>query len=145
MQHPGWLNKHMHFAVRMFGVEKVVLGSTGHGGRAAADEIIEYLRDGYSTVVFPDAPRGPTYVLKDGVLHMSLKSGVPIAPVRFFVSRYMELKGWDRKRFPYPFAKIRAEFDEPIQVTEENFDQARERLREALGVPEERGDSSAFK
>ena len=32
---------------------------------------------------FPDAPRGPTYVLKDGVLHMSLKSGVPIAPVRF--------------------------------------------------------------
>ena len=76
---------------------------------------------------------------------MSLKSGVPIAPVRFFVSRYMELKGWDRKRFPYPFAKIRAEFDEPIKVTEENFDQARERLREALGVPEERGDSSSFK
>ena len=145
MQHPGWLNKHMHVAVRMFGVEKVVLGSTGHGGRAAADEIIEYLRDGYSTVVFPDAPRGPTYVLKDGALHMSLKSGVPIAPVRFFVSRYMELKGWDRKRFPYPFAKIRAEFDEPIQVTEENFDHARERLREALGVPEERGDSSPFK
>jgi len=133
MQHPGWLNKHMHVAVRMFGVEKVVLGSTGHGGRAAADEITEYLREGYSTVVFPD--------LKDGVLHMSLKSGVPIAPIRFWVSRYMELKGWDRKRFPYPFTRIRAEFDEPIQVTEDNFDEAREALREALGVPEERGDS----
>jgi lysophospholipid acyltransferase (LPLAT)-like uncharacterized protein len=137
MQHPGWLNKHMHVAVRMFGVEKVVLGSTGHGGRAAADEIIEYLREGYSTVVFPDAPRGPTYVLKDGVLHMSLKSGVPIAPVRFFVSRYMELKGWDRKRFPYPFCTIRAEFKDPILVTEENFDEARERLVEALGIPED--------
>jgi len=37
---------------------------------------------------------------------------------------------------PYPFNRIRAEFKEPIQVTEENFDEARERLREALGVPE---------
>jgi lysophospholipid acyltransferase (LPLAT)-like uncharacterized protein len=141
MQHPGWLNKHMHVVVRMFGVEKVVLGSTGHGGRAAADEITEYLKQGYSTVVFPDAPRGPKYVLKDGVLHMSLKSGVPIAPIRFFVSKYIELKGWDRKRFPYPFTTIRAEFDHPIQVTKENFEEARERLREALGVPEERGPS----
>jgi len=144
MQHPGWLNKHMHIAVRLVGV-KVVSGSTGFGGREAADEIAEYLKQGYSTVVFPDAPRGPTYVLKDGVLHMSLKSGVPIAPVRFSIARYMELKGWDRKRMPYPFNRIRAEFKDPIQVTEANFDEARERLREALGVPEERGDPSPFK
>jgi len=136
MQHPGWLNKHMHVVVRLFGV-KVVLGSTGYGGRAAADEIIEYLRDGYSTVVFPDAPRGPPYVLKDGVLHMSLKSGVPIAPIRFRVRRYVKLSGWDRKRLPMPCARIRVEFKSPIQVTEANFDEARERLREALGVPGE--------
>jgi len=142
MQHPGWLNKHMHIAVRLFGVEKVVLGSTGHGGREAADEIIDCLKRGYSTVVFPDAPRGPTYVLKDGVLHMSLKSGVPIAPIRFSVSRYMELKGWDRKRFPYPFSRIRAEFKDPILVTNENFDEARERLEDALGVPNEPGTPS---
>ena len=76
---------------------------------------------------------------------MSLKSGVPIAPVRFSIARYMELKGWDRKRMPYPFNRIRAEFKDPIQVTEANFDEARERLREALGVPKERGDSSPFK
>ena len=86
-------------------------------------------------MVFPDAPRGPTYVLKDGVLHMSLKSGVPIAPVRFSIEVH-GAEGWDRKRFPYPFTSIRAEFKEPIQVTEENFDEARERLREALGVPQ---------
>jgi hypothetical protein len=30
-------------------------------------------------------------------------------------------------------------------VTEANFDEARERLREALGIPEERGDPSPFK
>jgi lysophospholipid acyltransferase (LPLAT)-like uncharacterized protein len=61
---------------------------------------------------------------------------VPIAPVRFWLSKYMELKGWDRKRFPYPFIRIRMEFDDPIQVTEENFDRAREQLIDALGVPE---------
>ena len=142
MQHPGWLNKHMHIVVRMIGVEKVVFGSTGHGGREAADTIVKYLKRGYSTVVFPDAPRGPPYVLKDGVLHMAQQSGVPIAPVRFWLSKYFELRGWDRKRMPYPFGTIRAEFKEPIQVTEENFDEARERLREALGVPEESGAHS---
>ncbi len=52
MQHPGWLNKHMQMVVRLFGVE-VVPGSTGHGGREAADEIVEHLKQGYSTVVFP--------------------------------------------------------------------------------------------
>ena len=101
---------------------------------AAADEIVEYLKQGYSTVVFPDAPRGPPYELKDGALHMSQQSGVPIAPVRFWISKYFELRGWDRKRMPYPFGTIRAEFQDPIQVTEENFDEARERLAEALGI-----------
>ena len=144
MQHPGWLNKHMHVVVRLFRV-KVVMGSTGYGGRAAADEITEYLRGGYSTLAFPDAPRGPRCALKDGVLHMSLKSGVPIVPIKCWLSRYVELRGWDRKRIPLPFGAIRVEYRGPIQVTEENFEQARERLREALGVPEERGDSSPFK
>jgi len=142
MQHPGWLTKHCHVMVRLFGVEKIVLGSTGYGGRAAADEIIDYLEEGYSTVVFPDAPRGPPYVAKDGALHMSLKSGVPIAPIRFWASRYMEFKGWDRKRLPYPFSSIRAEFKDPIQVTEQNFEEARERLQEALGIPDEFGAPS---
>jgi lysophospholipid acyltransferase (LPLAT)-like uncharacterized protein len=136
MQHPGWFNKHMHVVVRLYGA-KVVLGSTGHGGREAADLIVDYLKIGYSTVVFPDAPRGPPYELKDGVLHMSLKSGVPIVPVRFQMSLYLKLKGWDRKRLPMPFGTIRVEFKEPIQVTEQNFDEAREQLIEALGVPEE--------
>jgi lysophospholipid acyltransferase (LPLAT)-like uncharacterized protein len=145
MQHPGWLVKHCHVMVRLLGVERIVYGSTGFGGREAADEIVDYVKRGFSTVVFPDAPRGPLYVLKDGVLHMSLKSGVPIAPVRFWVSNHLQLNGWDRKRIPLPFSTIRADFREPIQVTEENFNEARERLKEALGVPEERGDSSPIK
>jgi len=139
MQHPGWLTEHVHVVARLFGVKKLVFGSTGHGGREAAEEVIEYLKSGYSTVVFPDAPRGPPSVLKDGVLHMSLESGVPIAPIRFWLSKYVELKGWDRKRFPFPFSTVRAEFDDPIQVTDTNFEEARLRLREALGIPDERG------
>ena len=53
------------------------------------------------------------------------------------MSRYFKLKGWDRKRVPLPFGRIRVEFMEPIQVTEDNFDRAREQLIEALGVPED--------
>jgi lysophospholipid acyltransferase (LPLAT)-like uncharacterized protein len=134
MQHPGWLNKHMHLVVRLFGV-RVVQGSTGFRGREAAEEIIRSLKQGCSTVVFPDAPRGPSYVLKDGVLHMSLRSGVPIAPVQFEVGRSITLSGWDRKRIPLPFTTIRIGYQEPIRVTEATFDQARADLVAALGRP----------
>lgn len=133
MQHPAWLTKHIHVMSRLNGVKDLVFGSTGHGGRIAADEIVGYLKKGYSTIVFPDAPRGPAFVLKDGVLHMSLSSGVPIVPIRFQVKRYVELRGWDRKKLPLPFGATRAEFGRPILVSDSNFDQARRRLLEALG------------
>jgi lysophospholipid acyltransferase (LPLAT)-like uncharacterized protein len=136
MQHPGWLNKHMHVVVRLFGV-KVVLGSTGHGGREAADEIIDLLSDGYSTVVFPDAPRGPPCVLKDGVLHMARASGVPIVPVRFRLAGFLKLSGWDRKMLPLPFSSIRVEFGQPIRVPADDLQEARESLKTALGMPDD--------
>lgn len=136
MQHPGWLAKHVHVVVRLFGVGKIVYGSTGHGGRQAADTIIEYLRGGFSTLVLPDAPRGPAFELKDGVLHMSRESGVPIAPIRFCVSSFVSLTGWDRKRFPLPFGSIRVEYGTPIKVDSDNLDLARVRLRDELGCPE---------
>jgi lysophospholipid acyltransferase (LPLAT)-like uncharacterized protein len=137
MQHPSWLTKHVHVISRLLGVNTLVFGSSGHGGRTAADKIVEYLKEGYSTIVFPDAPRGPPFVLKDGVLHMSLKSRVPVVPIRFQVKRYVELRGWDRKKLPLPFGVTRAEFGRPIQVSESNIEQARRQLVEALGHPDE--------
>lgn len=138
MQHPAWMVKHVHIMVRMLGVRYLVYGSTGHSGREAADMVVRLLRHGCSTALMPDGPRGPAGVLKDGVLHISRQSGVPILPIRFRLSRYVRLSGWDRKHFPLPFGTIRVEYGTPVSVTESNFDTARGRVTEQLGSAEPR-------
>jgi lysophospholipid acyltransferase (LPLAT)-like uncharacterized protein len=133
MQHPAWMVKHVHIMVRMIGVRYLVYGSTGHSGREAADLIVSMLRHGCSTALMPDGPRGPSGILKDGVLHISRESGVPIVPIRFRVSRCIRMRGWDHKHFPCPFSKISVEFGTPIQVTDANFSQARHQVATELG------------
>ena len=133
MQHPAWMVKHVHIMVRMLGVRYLVYGSTGHSGREAADMVVCLLRHGCSTALMPDGPRGPAGVLKDGVLHISQQSSVPIVPIRFRPSSYVRLSGWDRKHFPVPFGRIVVEYGTPVVVTESNFEVARRQVREQLG------------
>lgn len=132
MQHPSWYMKAIHVVLRLMGVDKIILGSTGHSGREAADQLVEYLRRGYSTVLMPDGPAGPPFVLKKGVLHMSMQSGVPIVAMQFTASKFFELKTWDRKKWPYPFATVKLKITTPIQITSDNLDEAYKRITAAL-------------
>jgi len=117
MQHPVWYMKPIHVLLRLMGVKKIILGSTGHSGRDAAELLVDYLRLGYSTVLNPDGPYGPPFVLKKGILHLSLQSNVPIVPLRFSSSSYRELKTWDRKKFARLFSTIEMKIGEPLFVT----------------------------
>ena len=76
----------------------------------------------------PDGPNGPAFVLKRGILHLSLQSNVPIVPLRFSSSSYRELKTWDRKTFARLFSTIEMKIGEPIYVTSDNFEHAYELL-----------------
>ena len=133
MQHPLWYMKPIHLVLRFAGIKKIILGSTRYSGRKAADELVEYLRKGYSTVILPDGPSGPAFVPKFGVFHISLKSKVPIVPMKFNGSRFYESGAWDRKKWPIPFSLIRVEFGNPIQATEEYFDKEVVKITKALG------------
>ena len=135
MQHPLWYMKPIHVLLRLMGVRKIIMGSTGHSGREAADQLLDHLRQGWSTVLNPDGPHGPAYVLKKGILHLSLKSGVPVVPMRFSSSSFRELNTWDRKKFAYPFSTIEMEICGPVYVTEDNFDYAYDLIGRKLGQP----------
>jgi lysophospholipid acyltransferase (LPLAT)-like uncharacterized protein len=115
------------------GVEKIILGSTGHSGRKAADQLVEYLKRDYSTVVMPDGPNGPPFILKKGILHMSLQSGVPIVAIQFISSNYFEFNTWDRKKLSQPFSTIKIKIGKPLQFTIDDFDEAHTIITEALG------------
>ena len=133
MQHPAWYTKPVGVFLSMIGVQRFVLGSTGHGGRRAANELVTHLRNGYSTVIAPDGPRGPARTLNKGVLHMALQSGVPIVPMRISATRCFRSRSWDRKMQPLPFSTIHVVVGSPMVVTENTFEEIFEALSHALG------------
>ena len=133
MQHPCWYMKPIHVMLRLMGIRKIILGSTGHSGREAAELLADHIQQGYSTVLMPDGPNGPAFVLKKGILHLSLKCNVPVVALRFSSSSFLELKTWDRKKFAYPFSTIKMEIGEPIQVTSDNFKYAHHFIERELG------------
>jgi len=133
MQHPCWYMKPIHVMLRLMGIRKIILGSTGHSGREAAELLADHIQQGYSTVLMPDGPDGPAFVLKKGILHLSLKCNVPVVALRFSSSSFLELKTWDRKKFAYPFSTIKMEIGESIQVTSDNFKYAHHFIERELG------------
>jgi lysophospholipid acyltransferase (LPLAT)-like uncharacterized protein len=123
MQHPAAFTKPVHVVLRLMGI-RILLGSGGEEGRQAAERLVDHLRGGWSTAISPDGPAGPAGVMKKGVLHIALQSGVPVIPVRFVVSRGVNIPSWDGKRAPLPFSRITVIYGEPVIVTEENFEEA---------------------
>jgi lysophospholipid acyltransferase (LPLAT)-like uncharacterized protein len=133
LQHPAAYMKPIHIGLKLMGI-RVLLGSRGEEGRTAANDLVDLLRKGWSTVISPDGPHGPKGVLKKGVLHIALQSGVPILPVRFIAPRTFVLPSWDKKLLPLPLSKIMVVFGEPITVNESNFEEAVKLLEERMAV-----------
>lgn len=113
--HPVWYLKQWELLARHYGWG-IVMGSTGHRGREAADELVGRLRDGCSTFVCPDGPRGPGHEAKRGVAYMALQSGAPIVPLAFRYSRVFALPTWDRMRLAAPGSRIDVHVGAPIRV-----------------------------
>ncbi len=131
--HPAWYMNKIKLAMEWQGCH-VIVGSTGHGGKEAADLIVAELIKGHRCFITPDGPYGPQKELKKGVLHMSVQSGVPILPVQVMAKRFFPIFwNWDNKKIPYFFTTITIKYLEPIFVTEENFNESHTQLTIAMG------------
>jgi len=122
INHPLWFMKPVHIVLGWMGMKKLFLGSSGHGGREAMLNVVEHLKQGYNTMLNPDGPAGPYKILKPGVLEMSRLSGVSIVPIRFELSNYFRLKGWDKKKVPFPFSKIRVVYGKAVMAADSNIE-----------------------
>lgn len=132
MNHPAWYMKPIHVLLKLTGVKQICLGSSGNSGKVALTNVINLLKQGYSTTVAIDGPAGPNHILKPGVLLMSLDTGVPVIPLRFECSRSFRLGGWDKKIVPLPFSTIIVKVGTPIYVREENFEKSKQAVTERL-------------
>jgi len=133
MNHPAWYMKPVHVLLHLTGVEHICLGSSGNSGKVALENIITYLKQGYSTAIASDGPAGPSQVLKPGVLWMSRDAGIPVVPLRFSGCRGFHLGGWDRKFVPLLFSEITVAVGESIYVNEDDLESSTAIITDHLG------------
>ena len=108
-------------------------GSSSRGGRQAFREMEGYINKGYKGGLVADAPRGPRFVSKLGIIYLAKRTGIPIVPVIWSADRYWKLKSWDRTIIPKPFSRIVALFDnEYLHVPADASRQACEEYRRQL-------------
>ncbi len=114
-----------------FGVEPV-RGSSSRRGAQAMLELTTWADRGYDLAITPDGPRGPRYVVQEGVTSLAQLTGLPILPASYNLSWKISLKSWDRFQIPLPFSRCEVNLEKPIWVPREASDAEREVLRQRL-------------
>lgn len=94
-----------------------VRGSTSRGASDAVRGMITALRSGLDLGITPDGPKGPKEEIKEGVMYLAQKLGVPILPITNASSNRLILKKtWDQFQIPMPFGRSVVVYGEPISV-----------------------------
>ncbi len=114
-----------------FGVQPV-RGSSSRRGRQALLELTTWAERGYDLAITPDGPRGPCYVVQDGVTSLAQLTGLPIVPVSFHLQWKVRSNSWDRFQIPVPFSRCEIIFEQAIHIPRDASDDQREALRQKL-------------
>ena len=114
-----------------FGVQPV-RGSSSRRGHQALLELTTWAERGYDLAITPDGPRGPCYVVQDGVMSLAQLTGLPIVPVSYHLSWKIRPQSWDRFQIPVPFSRCEMVLEKPVRVPREASEAERESLRQQL-------------
>lgn len=105
----------------------------GKGGKQALDEFVELVQSGRPGGIATDAPKGPPYVSKFGVVVAAARTGVPIIPFAWNAQPCFRIGSWDRTMIPKPFSKIVMVFDKKtLAVHPDSTKEQMEDLRSQL-------------
>jgi len=131
-------------AMQHLGIHSVA-GSSTRGGRRAANELIEHLKEGHHVSITPDGPRGPARNAKNGAVKIAKQAGVQIYPVAASAERCWRFRSWDRMILPKPFSRavqiIGQPLDIPPEADETDLEQYRRKLELALNQVSDAADN----
>jgi lysophospholipid acyltransferase (LPLAT)-like uncharacterized protein len=114
-----------------FGVQPV-RGSSSRRGPQALLELTTWSERGYDLAITPDGPRGPCYVVQEGIMSLAQVTGLPIIPVSYHLNWKIRVNSWDRFQIPVPFGRCEVIFGKSVRVPRESSDAEREALRQQL-------------
>ncbi len=113
-----------------------VRGSSSRGGRDALQALKAHALAGSKIGHIVDGPRGPSGVVKPGVLRIAQVAQLPMAPTITSGQRRWVFRSWDRFMIPKPFSRVIIRFGAPIYVPAEldeaEFEQKRLLLQEQM-------------
>jgi len=108
-------------------------GSSTTGGKEALDEFVRLINTGKPGGLAVDAPKGPPYVSKHGIIAAAARTGASICPFGWYAEPNIRIGSWDRTLIPKPFCRLVAVFDrEPIIVPRDAGDELQAALRQEL-------------
>jgi lysophospholipid acyltransferase (LPLAT)-like uncharacterized protein len=110
-----------------------VRGSSSYRGSEALREMLQLFKKGHRGGLVVDAPKGPAYLSKIGMIVLAKRTGLQILPVIWSVDRYWRLKSWDRTIIPKPFSRIAVLYADdfitiPPDATKEECENFRQKL-----------------
>jgi lysophospholipid acyltransferase (LPLAT)-like uncharacterized protein len=109
-----------------------VRGSTSRRGPQALLELTGWAERGYDLALTPDGPRGPRYIVQEGVMSLAQLTGLPIVPVSYSLAWKIHVKSWDGFLVPLPFSGCAVVLGRSVRVPREASDEQREALRRQL-------------
>lgn len=108
-------------------------GSSRHYSKNALTTMVEAFGKGFDGAIVPDGPRGPKYKVKEGVIRIARKTGLPLIPASYNTSGKKILSTWDSFLLPAPFSRAVLIYGEPLIVSEKmQDDEAKQILEKTL-------------
>lgn len=92
-------------------------GSSSRGGTAALKKILRYTKLHFHPLITPDGPRGPVYVVKEGLPAMARFTNLPIVPMCYAAEKKWVTRSWDRFIIPKLFSKTVLAYGAPIYLS----------------------------
>ena len=92
-----------------------IRGSSSRGGVKALLEIIDEVKSGSRVAITPDGPKGPGYIVKEGIAMAARKSEMPIVPAFVSAKSAIRLKSWDSFLIPLPFSRVDITIGKPLK------------------------------
>lgn len=94
----------------------MVRGSSSRGGVKALVRLAAAMREGRSTVITVDGPRGPAGRAQPGAVWVAQRVHAPIIPFHIESSRHWTLASWDAGQIPKPFARVTVCIGPPLWI-----------------------------
>lgn len=109
-----------------------VRGSSSRRGAQALLELTTWAERGYDLALTPDGPRGPRYIVQDGLMSLAQLTGLPILPFSYNLDWKISVKSWDRFQIPLPFSRCEMNLGKPIYLPREATEAEREAVRQQV-------------